>query len=248
MSPVETDHRISSPMSSSLDVFLLGTVELGASLELQERLRREIAARTDCHGTILVCEHPPSISIGREGSFADVLVDREELISRRMEVRWINRGGGTFVHLPGQLSVSVVVPLERFQRGILDFRTALENSLIALAADLKVPAERGTALPGAACRCGQFAFIGAAVREGISHGGVHVNVSLPQEALDVVQWTDSDVRITSLAAQRTRPTAMSTVRESLIRNLAAALGYDSYHLYTGHPLLHRSSRKVYVYA
>ena len=235
-------------MSSSLDVFLLGAIELGAAMELQERLRMEVAARVDLHGSIMVCEHPPCITIGREGSFADVLVDREELISRRMDVRWLSRGGGTFVHLPGQLAVYVVVPLERLKLGLLSLRTALENSLIATAADLKVPAERATAAPGAVCRCGQFAFIGAAVRDSISHGGMHVNVSLPQEALDLVRWSDSEVRITSLSAQRTRPIAVSTVRESLIRNLATALGYDSYHLYTGHPLLHRSSRMVYVYA
>ena len=117
----------------------------------------EVAARTDIHGTILVCEHPPSITIGREGSFADVLVEREELMSRSMEVRWINRGGGTFVHLPGQLAVYVVVPLNRLKLGLLGFRTALENSLIATAADLKVSAERATAVPGAICRCGIMA-------------------------------------------------------------------------------------------
>jgi lipoyl(octanoyl) transferase len=243
-----TDRRNVPQMSSSLDVFLLGMVDFDSSQELQERLRREIAGRTDAHGAILVCEHPPSVTIGREGSFADVLVEQEELVSRRMDVRWLNRGGGTFVHVPGQLAVYVVVPLDRLKLGYLEFRTSLENSLIATAADLKVTAERAASSPGSVCRCGQFAFIGASVRDWVSHGGMHVNVSVPQEALDLIHWTDSDVRITSLAAQRTRPTAMSTVRESLIRNLAKSLGYDGYHIYSGHPSLHRSTRKVYVYA
>jgi lipoyl(octanoyl) transferase len=243
-----TDRRDLSQMSSSLDVFLLGVLDLDSSKELQERLRREIAGRTDSHGAILVCEHPPSVTIGREGSFADVLVEREELVSRRMDVRWLNRGGGTIVHVPGQLAVYIVAPLDRLEIGLLEFRTALETSLIATAADLKVPAERALSTPGALCRCGQFAFIGASVRDWVSHGGMHVNVSVPQEALDLIRWTRSDVRITSLAAQRTRPTAISTVRESLIRNLATSLGYEDYHVYSGHPLLHQSTRKVYVYA
>ena len=248
MNALPPDLRNHPQTSSSLDVFLLGTVDLGASIELQERLRMEIAGRADSHGSILVCEHPPSITIGRDGSFADVLVEREELVSRGMEVRWLNRGGGTFVHLSGQLAVYVIVPLDRLRLGLLEFRAALETSLIATAADLKVSAERAREAPGAICRCGQFAFIGAAVRDGVTHGGVHVNVSLPQEALDLVRWTSSEVRVTSLASQRTRPTAMSTVRESLIRNLAVSLGYDGYHIFTGHPQLHRSLRKVYVYA
>ncbi len=243
-----TDRVNHSQTSSSLDVFLLGTVVLDSSKELQERLRSDIASRTDSHGAILVCEHPPSVTIGREGSFADVLVESEELIARKMDVRWLNRGGATFVHVPGQLAVYVIVPLDRLGLGVLDFRTALETALVATAADLKVPAEPASAVPGAMCRCGQFAFIGASVRDWVSYGGFYVNVSLPQEALDLVRWTRSDVKVTSLASQRTRPTAMSTVREALIRNVASALGYDGYHVYTGHPLLHRTTRKVYVYA
>ena len=248
MIPAATDHRLPPPMSSSLDVFLLGALDLGTVIELQERMRIEVAGRSDLHGSILVCEHPPCITIRREGSFADVLIDREELISRQIDVRWVNRGGGTFLHVPGQLSISAMVPLDRLQLGIHGFRTALEQTLIATAADLKVPAERAPDAPGAICRCGQFAFIGAGIRDWVSHGGMLVNVSLTQAQLDQIRWTRSDSRITSLSAQRTRPTAVSTVRESLIRNLAASLGYDGYHIFTGHPLLHRTSRKVYVYA
>ena len=248
MSSPPADDRSPPQTTSSLDVFLLGTLDLGAAMSLEERMRIEIAGRSDTHGSIIVCEHPPSVTIGREGSFADVLVDREELVSRGIEVRWVNRGGGTFVHLPGQLSVYVVVPLERLNLGLVSYRSALENSVIAMAAELKVTAERGSVAPGSVCRCGQFAFIGAAVRDGVSHGGLHVNVSLPQDVLDLIRWTDSGVRVTSLSSQRTRPTAMSTVRESLIRNIARSLGYEGYNIYTGHPLLHRTVRKVYVYA
>lgn len=248
MNAPSIDRRAIPEKPSTLDVFLLGTVDLASAMDLQDRLRSDVATGADSRGAILVCEHPPSVTIGREGSFADVLVEREELTSRRMEVRWLNRGGGTFVHVPGQLAVYVIVPLDRLGFGLLSFRRALEASLIATAGDLKVPAERATDPPGAMCRCGQFAFIGAAVRDWVSHGGMYINVSLPQEALDLIRWTHSDSRVTTLAAQRTRPTAMSTVRESLIRNLANSLGCEGYHVYTGHPYLHRTTQKVYVYA
>jgi lipoate-protein ligase B len=245
MNPTTVDQRF---RSTALDVFLLGVVEIESLMELQERLRRDIAGRTDTHGAILICEHPPSITIGREGSFADVLIDREELVSRRMEIRWLNRGGGTMVHAPGQLNAYVVVPLNRLEIGLVDFRTALQSSLISTAADLKITALAATKVPGAACRNGQFAFLGAAVRDWVTSGGMHINVSLPQEVLNLTNWGDGDLRVTSLSAQRTRPIALSTARESVIRNLARSLRYDSYHLFTGHPLLHRTTRKVYVYA
>lgn len=248
MTPPEANHRALLPTSTSLDVFLLGAMELSDTFQLLERLRNEVATRTDRHGAMLICEHPPSITIGREGSFADVLIDREELVSRRMDVRWMNRGGGTFVHTTGQLAAYVAVPLDRLNLGIAEFRTRLENSLVATAADFQVPAERSTAIPGAFGRCGQFGFVGTSVRDWTSSGGVFLNVSLAQEALELVRWSQTEMHITTLSSMRTRAIAMTSVRESLARNLAQALGYESYHLYTGHPLLRKTTKKVYVYA
>jgi lipoate-protein ligase B len=244
--PIDWEHIARS--STALEVYLLGKVDFVSAIGLQSRLLEQVAQRQDTHGIVFVCEHPPSISIGREGSFGDVLVEQDELVARRMEIRWLSRGGGTFVHVPGQVAVYSMVPLHRLNLGLIEYRQRLEQTLIATAADLDVVAERGNEVPGATCRCGQFAFIGAGVRDGVTHGGMYVNVSIPHEALNLVRWNHGTRPVTSLAVQRTRPTAMSTVRESLIRHLAESLGYDSYHLYTGHPLLHRSTRKVYVYA
>ena len=244
--PIDWEHVARA--SSALEVYLLGKVDFASLLGLQTRLADQISQRGDTHGILLVCEHPPSISIGREGSFADVLVEREELIAREMDIRWLNRGGGAWVHAPGQVAVYALLPLDRLKLGLVEYLRRLEQSVIAMAADLDVVAERSEAAPGATCRCGQFAFVGASVRDWVSRGGLCVNVSLPQEALDLVRWTNADVRITSLAAQRTRPTAMGSVRESIIRHLAESMGYDDYHLFTGHPLLRRTTRKVYVYS
>ena len=248
MADLPTDWEHLTRGSSTLDVFLLGKVDLPSAIALQSRLLDQLSDRDDTHGVVLVCEHPPVITIGREGSFADVIVEREELISRQMEIRWLSRGGGTFVHVPGQVAVYPLIPLHRLKLGLLAYRQRLEQTLVASAADLNVEAAPGIVAPGATCRCGQFAFIGAGVRDGVTYGGMHVNVSVAPEALGMVQWSHTKLRVTSLAAQRTRPTSMGSVRESLVRHLAKSLGYDSYHLFTGHPLLHRSTRKVYVFA
>lgn len=243
-----TDWQHLNRGSAALDVFLLGKVDLESALALQARLLDQVAQQNDTHGVVLVCEHPPAITIGRDGSFSDVLVEREELVARELEIRWVSRGGGAISHSPGQVAVYSVAPLDRLKLGLKDYRGRLVKTAIATAADLDVEAEPAADWCGAACRCGQFAFVGAGVRNWVTYGGLHVNVSVPPEALDLVRWTANAQRVTSLATQRTRPIGMATVRESLIRHLAESLGYESYHLYTGHPLLHRSTRKVYVYA
>src|SRR5687767_7528881 len=93
-----------SPRAShALEVRLLGLVDFEAALFLQERLVYEIGGRDDTQGHLLICEHPPLITVGREGSRGHILVEPRDLVARQMEVRWLSRGGGCVAHAPGQL-------------------------------------------------------------------------------------------------------------------------------------------------
>ena len=110
---------------AALDVRLLGTVDFESALFLQERLVYDISGRDDLFGGLLLCEHPPLITVGRAGSRAHILVDQKELTASRLDVRWLNRGGGCLVHAPGQLAVYPVVPLDRLGLGVREYRAHL---------------------------------------------------------------------------------------------------------------------------
>lgn len=69
MSSLLTSSR-ASPRRESLDVFLLGLVDFESCVALQEIILQEIRNRDDRHGVLLVCEHLPLLTIGREGSHA----------------------------------------------------------------------------------------------------------------------------------------------------------------------------------
>jgi lipoyl(octanoyl) transferase len=235
--------------TESLDVHLLGVVDFDAALALQKHLVYEISGRSDRFGTLLLCEHPPTITIGREGSRSDVFVDERELTSRNLDVRWLNRGGGAVMHGPGQLAVYPILPLDRLHCGLRDFRRRLESSVIATCRELQVSAWTAPESPGVACRCGQFAFLGAAVKSWVSYHGLFVNVSPRLDLMRLVRSAAAaGSRVSSLAAQRVRPTSMHSVREAMVRHIAAEFGYSRFHVHTGHPLLKRERRRVPVYA
>lgn len=231
-----------------LEVHLLGLVDFDAALFLQERLVYEFSGRADRTGGLLLCEHPPLVTIGREGSRAYLRGDDREFAARQMDVRWINRGGGCLVHCPGQLAAYPVVPLERLGVQPAEYAARLCEAVIDLCTEMHVtawPSEDGR---GVSCRLGQFAYVGAAVKSGISYHGLFVNVAPPMDLVRLVDGGRRSERQTSLAAQRARTTEMHTVREGLIRHLAAVLGYDHHHVYTSHPLLKRTHRKVPISA
>lgn len=236
-----------SRSSAALAVHLLGVVDFNAALLLQKHLVFEISGRKDRFGTLLLCEHPPLITMGREGSRGDLAADDDELQRRELEYRFVNRGGGTIVHGPGQLAVYPILPLQRLEVGLADYRSRLLGSIAATSRDLHIPCRESTKVAGLLGRCGQFAFLGAAVKSWISYHGAFVNVN-PRLDLARLASAGGAGRITSLMAQRLRPVSMHAVRETVCRHLAGAFGYTQLHFHTGHPLLKRTTQRVCLHA
>src|SRR3989442_4146069 len=86
-----------------LQAYLLGTVDFEAALALQRRLHFDVAGDRS-QAALIVCEHAPLITVGRQGSRRHLLTDAEELQARCWRVRWVNRAGGCWLHLPVQVS------------------------------------------------------------------------------------------------------------------------------------------------
>ena len=233
-----------SSAEPSLEVHLLGLVDFDACVVLQERLLSDLSNCEDSRGVLLICEHPPMITIGREGSRTQIAGEPAELAARQMEVRWLNRGGPCLVHAPGQLAIYPLIPLDRRGLGLAAFRERLEDALVDTCGEMRVPAWRHPEEAGVWSRCGQVAHVGVAIRSWLSYHGIFLNACPNLDLLRLVRSPDPFNRVTSLAAQRVRPTALHSVRESLIRRLAARLEYGRYHVYTGHPLLRRTRRMI----
>ena len=232
----------------SIHGHLLGTLPFDQVHDLQQRLAYETAGEREPRATLLLCEHPPLITIGRQGSRLHVRADDEDLARRGLAVQWVNRGGGAIVHAPGQLAGYAIVPLERFGLTVGAFLECWQRALEALAAEIHfTPVVRPERL-GLWGRGGQVAFVGTAVRRGVSYFGGYLNVAPPERLLHLAAsdpegrdscGKDSPGRgePTSLAAEMRRPVRMPTVRQSLLAGLSTALGCERYYVFTGHPRL-----------
>src|SRR5262245_43496314 len=100
----------------SLRVHLLGTVALDEAVRLQRALVYRLSGGEDA-SSLLLCEHPPMITVGRHGGSNSLLFCRDEAASRGWPVRWVARGGGPVLHLPGQLAIYPLLPLRRLGLG-----------------------------------------------------------------------------------------------------------------------------------
>lgn len=246
MSDLEFSRPLTARASESLQVFLLGTVDFESALRLQERFRDEVLQRCDRLGGLFICEHPPVVTIGREGSQAHLRRDAAEFDKLGIKVRWLNRGGGAWMQCPSQIAVYPIVPLRRLGLGLAEYRQRLEQAVLDVCRELHVAAHRIDDEPGVFCSLGQLATVGVAVRSWVTTHGLTLNVSPDLSLLRTTRPNPRGLRPTSLEAARQRLTAIPKVRESLIRNLTARLGYQQSHLFTGIPGLKRTKRKVFA--
>lgn len=220
---------------------LLGAVDFDLCLALQQRLVFDCTSRRDGQITILICEHRPTITIGRQGSRGDVHFDNDELRARQLDIHWVNRGGGALGHAPGQLAIYPIVPLEWYGFSVGDYLARLHSGLEAAVIEEGFSLQRRLGSSGLWGRSGRIVSIGVAVKHWVSYFGAYVNV-LPYstallQRIDGVSGEHSPLGC--LMAERRQPARIASLREKLVRHLSAAFGCDRYHLYTGHPLLVR---------
>lgn len=222
----------------AMEAHLLGRIDFGRCLALQRRLVGEIAARGDAQVRLLLCEHPEVVTVGRDGSPAEVQRDSRLIQTGRIEVRWVKRGGGCLVHAPGQLAVYPILPLRPLGFSVGEYLERLQSGIANTLGELGIRVSTRPGQHGLWGRTGKLVAFGVAVRDWVTYHGAFINVSPSLGLFRVVEAApDSTARMSSLVAERQRPAKMTGVRAELIPRLAEAFGFDRYHIHSGHPWL-----------
>jgi len=210
---------------SPLVIRWLGRVPYAAALEEQERL---VAARRRdaCPDTLLLLEHPPVITFGRRSDPRNVLLDRDELDRRGIELHETGRGGDVTFHGPGQLVGYPVVRLPRERRDAHGYLRDLEQALIRTAAGYGLTARRQPGWTGVWVGESKLAAIGVRLSTGwITSHGFALNVSTDLTYFEtIVPCGISERGVTSLAELLDGPPALDEVAGRVAADLAAVLG------------------------
>jgi lipoyl(octanoyl) transferase len=223
----------------ALQVYLLGSVEFEAALVLQRRLVYQVAGDRSTAALIL-CEHPPLITVGRQGSWAQILYEPEELHARRWAVRWVNRGGGCLLHLPGQLAIYPILPLDRFGLSVQDYVDQLHDLVRDVLSEFSIAGARRAGMPDVWVGPRPIAGVGVAVRHWVSYYGAVLNVSPDLHLLRRVRYGGNHAEpMTSVERERRGPLRPSLVRERLVERFAERFHFTRTSLFFDHPALGR---------
>jgi lipoyl(octanoyl) transferase len=139
-----------------ISVVQLGTLDYATGLSLQQQL---VSLRKEgkIGDVLLLLEHAPVITLGRNATASNVIASQEVLAQRGVELFDCDRGGDVTFHGPGQIVGYPIFDLRGFSAtdpkrktlGVIEFVRRLEEVLIRTCADYAIPTKRISGLTGA---------------------------------------------------------------------------------------------------
>jgi lipoyl(octanoyl) transferase len=213
----------------------LGRISYAEGLRVQSEL---IAARKagSIGDTLVLLEHPPVLTLGRNARRENILLSDEILASKGVEIHEVNRGGDVTYHGPGQLVGYPIVDLRGDlpgkkgpHLGPVDFVRLLEEAIIRTCRNFGVQAQRICGRTGVWTLAGgsilekKVAAIGVHVSQGVTSHGFALNVTTDLRDFDwIVPCGITDRVATSLELEVADPPAlaptMENARNSISRN------------------------------
>ena len=204
-----------------LAVRRLGRVPYGEALELQARLVGERQAGR-VPDTLLLLEHEPVFTLGRDARAENVLLSEAALRARGFEVFETGRGGDVTYPGPGQVVGYPILDLAPDRRDVHRYVRDLEEVMIRTCHDYGIEAGRIPGLTGTWVGREKIGAIGVRIARWVTSHGFAFNVSTDLAPFSLI--VPCGIRghgVTSLVRRRGRPVPFGEARDRLARHFAA---------------------------
>lgn len=210
-----------------LEIKDLGRMEYQAALDLQFELleKRQDGLIDD---TLLLVEHPPTITLGRRGVENDILADQEFLRRTGVEICRINRGGEVTYHGPGQIVGYLIVDLRNFDRDIRKFVSNIEEVIIRLLNDeFEVCGVRDARNNGVWVNDKKITAVGIAVKKWVTMHGFAFNIYTDLKHFDwIVPCGMESAKMTSLEEITGRKIDLGVVKPMVVEKVKEVFRYS----------------------
>ncbi|MGB9823811.1 MAG: lipoyl(octanoyl) transferase LipB [Candidatus Hydrothermia bacterium] len=138
---------------------------------VEKRIRDEIP------DTLILVEHDPVFTLGRNRDWTNLLLPMEKLKMMGFSFYKIERGGDITYHGPGQLVGYPIFKINSTLAGIKEFVKKVEEALILTLREYRINATRHSDYTGVFTEKGKIASIGIAFKKWVSFHGFALNVN-----------------------------------------------------------------------
>lgn len=205
----------------------LGRLPYAEAWDLQRALHEGRVTGRTADDYLLLVEHPPVFTIGRNGDQANLLADREAVAAAGAEVFDVDRGGDITFHGPGQLVGYPIVQLSDPKR-IVPYVRSLEQALISALATFGVEGWTEKGLTGVWTEKGKVAAIGVRVSRQVTMHGFALNLDPDMAFFSMMNPCGiTDRPVTTLSELVGRRVTLEEAVEAVIPAFVAEFGYES---------------------
>jgi lipoyl(octanoyl) transferase len=227
----------------------LGRLDYPTALALQQRLV-ELRHQQQIPDTLLLLEHPPVLTLGRNAQRSNILASDEILQARGVEIVETNRGGDVTYHGPGQLVGYPILDLRAAtpRMGAIDYVRKLEEVLIRTCAEFQLLTTRVSGRTGVWTRPGgsipekKIAAIGVHIARGITSHGFAFNITADLAYFNwIIPCGIADREVTSLDVETgldARELALEAMAYRVARQFGKVFNTQMLHLERLDDLLH----------
>ena len=196
----------------------LGLVDYESALRIQKET--ELAVKSGIQpDTLLLLEHPHTLTIGRRGDSSSILLDHEQLRARNVTLFETNRGGKVTYHGLGQVVGYPIVNLSPDREDVHRYVRDLEEVLIRTISDFGIHAFRIEGLTGVHTERGKVAAIGVHIARWVTTHGFALNVNTDLSYFDLIIACEGEP-VTSMEVLLGRETELSAVEDRIVVHFA----------------------------
>jgi lipoate-protein ligase B len=194
-----------------------GLINYADGFERQKKCVQAVIDGADDH--LVLCEHPPVLTLGRMTNPQSLLYQRKEIEERGVMITKVDRGGDVTLHAPGQLVVYPVFNLNKYDKDLKVYMVRLEEVAVDLLKNfgilaISIPGKRGVFVGP-----DKIISIGVGVRKWVTYHGLGINVNTDLSLFDLIKPCGLDVRMTSMQKLKGRPVPIKDVKAQVIEQV-----------------------------
>jgi len=202
----------------------LGLVDYESALTIQKET--ELAVKSGIQpDTLLLLEHPHTLTVGRRGDSSSILLDPDQLRSRNVTLFETNRGGKVTYHGLGQVVGYPIINLSPDREDVHRYVRDLEEVLIRTMKDFGIDACRIKGLTGVHTERGKVAAIGVHIARWVTTHGFALNVNTDLSYFDLIIACEGEP-VTSMEVLLGRETELSAVEDRIVDHFAEVFSYS----------------------
>ncbi|MGB3368812.1 MAG: lipoyl(octanoyl) transferase LipB [Acidaminobacteraceae bacterium] len=170
-----------------LNILDLGKMDYKEALDIQYDILEKVQ-NGECNDTLILVEHTPVITLGKNATPENVLFDKESLNKQGIDLYNINRGGDVTYHGPGQLVGYPIFNLKKnHNRSIKRFVDKLEEIFIQFVNDeFDITVSRHECNAGVWYGEEKLVALGLAVKQGVTMHGFALNLNTILEHFQLI--------------------------------------------------------------